>query len=166
MSTKKWLPGEDNLLIKMWQLKRFSAAALATRFGCSVEEVCERLAYLRTPPVNGAPDPNAKSLPSENDVEEAVKYLNNLQAAFTRAAVAFNVLGEQLRVCAEFMSATMTRPELIDAMTDVIEAPRLLEESTEEKLARLLTEQYIIIPKHVSVPPDTRQEQQTSGSPS
>ena len=169
MNSKKWLPAEDDLLVRMWSVlkkQKDCFEKLASRFSCTPDEARQRLEALRSH-ANGADvASNSKALPSDKEVEEAMQCLNDLQAAFTKAAVAFNVLGEQMKVCAEFMAATLQQPEMVDAMQGALDASRCTDETTAEKLARVVAEQYIVIPKHVTTDPAPGQEQQAGGASS
>lgn len=135
-----WNRAEDRLLLQMVAMK-LPAPEVAARFGCSVDDIANRVKELATPP----PPPT----PVE-DREETV--LDPVQTAFLSLAQHYNQTGESLKTFAELISRNLSEVELAAVLQECnARATRLPGEPLYMAQARELFKRCIVIPRPDSI---------------
>jgi len=156
-SMTTWSKSMDEHLYKMARMG-MTSNIMAVRLGVTPKEVIERCEILnhrkREEEARHAAEAE-KSKPTTEENTAALKVnMNHAQAAFTDAALRFNQLGEHMKVFADLVSHSLHEEELSKVIEAYWDEPKKdKDESTSQKLARLMCASFVVMQKPVQFQP-------------
>ena len=141
---KIWTPAEDEHLHAM---RNMGAPRVAARLNCTVAEVFERREHLKKVYAQEDEPQTEKKLPKGVTAQQIQNALSPVQVHFIEASAHYKSLGGKMQDISELLSAALADVELTDLINRALKQPRIRDESVAEKLARVLLEDCIVIPK-------------------
>lgn len=152
---KAWTTAQYEHLSLM-RRRHFPLAELARRFGCTPEEIVQRVAELDTLIAQQqAAFAAGKNLTSEQAVEGMKKATDPLTAAFFDATLRYNQLGERLRYFGDLLSTALAPEELATLLQAAGQVTPKFGEAVADRTARVLLQDYIVLkrPEEPPCPP-------------
>lgn len=161
---KTWTTAEREYLLTVtrqgWTMER-----MARRFACTEHDILRELAVQKTnltPPeaIAKLKSPDGRTIiVSKEDLMEA---LTPMQKKVIELGGIYKSMGDHIHEFNDYIAAALSEVELAELIAFLLKKPRSNDESVHEKLARLLCQQFIIIPKEIN---DPNQEPNPIGKP-
>lgn len=140
----KWNQASEDMLVRLSR-KGWTAERVASKLGCTPDEVKVTLERVKATPPPPAPAPEGIPVTNLQEAQQLEAYMDHVQKAFVAATHHYNHLGEKFKVFANLVSFSLQKEELATLIQQCFGETREQGETAAQKLARVLLKHCVVM---------------------